>query len=237
MLKLLLINVVLFCVLICLRRYTYKQRVALLLSGETRSFKQLQTHISSYINNIEKTNNAIVDVYLCLSEQIDFKITIPDVCGIRYDTTNIQKDEHYTHQMNRWNLCYESIPNKHRYNWFIRSRPDIKLLNYKISLNTLNKNRMHVRYRLSKDEDLDPNKCSWWTSAKKCIKSNVNVVDDQFFVVHSKLADKVFSITRDDNYITRRDGNGKMQEDIFNEMLMSHGIETEPLSIETKLIR
>ena len=26
-----------------------------------------------------------------------------------------------------------------------------------------------------------------------------------------------------------RDGNGKMQEDIFNEMLMSHGIETEPM--------
>lgn len=128
-----------------------------------------------------------MDVYLCLSKPIDFKIKIPNVCGIRYDTTNIQKDEHYTYQMNRWNLCYESIPNKDKYDWFIRSRPDIKLLNYNISLSTMNKKKMYVRYRLSED-DLDPNKCSWWTRTKKCINSNVNVVDDQFFIVHSKIA-------------------------------------------------
>ena len=240
--KLFLLDVVMllfFLCLLCMRQRMAKLRVALLLSGETRSFDMLQDDIRRYVNCIESSNNAIVDVYLCLGTECNFDIRVPNVRGIRYDKENIKKDTDYTYQMYRWNLCYNSVPKRRRYDWFIRSRPDMKLIRYDIDFKLLDKTKLHVRYRLSKNNKLNRDGCSWWTKSGECIESGVNVVDDQFFIVHSSIADKVFSINRGKEKVISRQTteNIKMQEDIFNEMLMSHGVDTENLLIKTKLIR
>jgi len=208
-------------------------KVALLISGNSRTLSKVQHHILEFINHIEKKNNAVVHVYMCLDKKTD-NIRLPNVKAVRYDTTNINKRDDFTYQMHRWNLCYNSISNKNQYDWFIRTRPDIHLLEYDIDFKKLAKDNLHVRYRWTNMDTLELEKCSW-KDKNKCPKGPINVVDDQFFIAHASIAKQVFSIEQG-KYDYEVDSI-KKQEHFFTYIVASHGINTTPLKIKTKIMR
>lgn len=208
-------------------------KVALLISGNTRTFDEAQQNISDFIHHIEKKNNAVVHVFLCLDEETD-NIRLPNVKTVRYDTTNISKGDDFTYQMHRWNLCYNSISNKNQYDWFIRTRPDIHLLEYDIDLKKLAKDNLHVRYRWTNIDNLELEKCSW-KDRNKCPKGPINVVDDQFFIAHASIAKQVFSIEQGKHEYEV--DSIKKQEHFFTYIVASHGIHTTPLKMKINIIR
>ena len=221
--------------LLCL--YLFRQKtvtkVALLISGNTRSFNKAQQNIFDFINHIENKNNVVVHVFMCLDEKTD-NIRLPNVKTVRYDTTNISKGDDFTYQMHRWNLCYNSISNKNEYDWFIRTRPDIHLLEYDIDFKKLAKDNLHVRYRWTSMDNLELEKCSW-KDKNKCPKGPINVIDDQLFIAHTSIAKQVFAIEQGKHEYEV--DSIKKQEHYFTYIVASHGINTTPLKLKIKIIR
>jgi len=208
-------------------------KIALLISGNTRTLSKVQQNILDFIKHIEKKNNAVVDVFLCLDEKKD-NIILPNVKKVRYDKTNINKGDDFTYQMHRWNLCYNFISNKNQYDWFIRTRPDLNLLEYDIDLKKLAKDSLHVRYRWTNMDNLELDKCSW-KDRNKCPKGLINVFDDQFFIAHASIAKQVFAIEQGKHEYEV--DSIKKQEHFFTYIVASHGINTTPLKIKTKITR
>jgi hypothetical protein len=212
-----------------LRRH--KVKIALLVSGNTRTLSRVQSNISKLVDDLENTNNADVDVYMCLDEQINHNIK--NVVQQRYDKSNISKGAKYNNQMHRWNICFNSIYNINEYDWFIRTRPDLKIIDFNPHITLLDKQCIHVRFRKSIDE-LSFKKSSIQHQALP--RSIINVVDDQFVIAHKSIAKDVFSITFGNKPIVRDDID-HWPEHIFTYMLNSHNIPFKPIELITHIIR
>lgn len=207
-----------------------KPKVALLVSGQKRTIRRVEDNINKFIQSVESNNNVTVDVYLSLDFETDCKIT--NVKNITVNNENIVRSEHFSHQMMRYNLGYNSIPNPEQYEWFIRTRPDLAINNFNTILETLDKSSVHARLRKSVKK-LQPHE---WSYVHYPI-TNIDVMDDQFFIVHKNVAKNAFSITRGTNPVTYDTHPQHMPECVMTYMFMSHGIPIKTLKVDCRIVR
>nr|QOI90539.1 hypothetical protein HWQ62_00408 [Pyramimonas orientalis virus] len=134
--------------------------------------------------------------------------------------------------MMRYNLGFKSIPNPEQYEWFIRTRPDLIINDFDINLETLDKTSVHSRLRKS-IHTLHKYECS----CHFCQKTNIDIMDDQFFIVHRNIATKAFSTTRGNKPITFDKIKDNWNEHLITYMNMSHGIPIKKLKLNSHIVR
>lgn len=100
----------------------------------------------------------------------------------------------------------------------------------------LDKTKVHSRLRISKQNITDKQNSFPNSSSHK--KTNINVMDDQFFICHKDIAQKVFSIESGDVEIERDRyflNGGGFGEHRLTYIVNSKGIQIEPLKLISKI--
>jgi len=212
-----------------------KTKIALIVSGQTRSFRKLFDNLAQFVATLEKINNADVDVHLFLDnhielEELQSKVKISSICI----ENNMNKTESYSYQMHRLHSGYNKITDVNQYEWFVRTRPDVEIISFDTNILNLDKTKVHSRLRMSKQPIL--NKQNSFPIASRHEKSNINVMDDQFFIFHKDIANKVVSLQRGDIEIEICKV-ALWAEHVLTYMVNSVGIQVEPLELTSKIWR
>jgi hypothetical protein len=198
-------------------------RVALLISGQSTDFEKNASNLSEFVRSLEK-QGCKVDVYISTDKRVS--TDIPNV--LRYEVeTDLENTADVNYEMVRVSRLYALVENKQRYDWFVRVRPDSRIIRF-APLSEWSDDKLSAKLRFSSDPDLvDPHAFSNDYPAY----AKVNVADDRVYVVPRSIREKAFRVVRGD-YIYPSDPSLAYyrSEYQFSNMLRSHGADVHPIS-------
>lgn len=155
-------------------------KVAILVSGQRRDFdtKNFQKYILNELSS--------ADVFFCMDDNSDINITNRYFTNDEFETT--RTDIHPQFQRN--NHCYNFMKTKGKYDFVIKTRPDMIYFDKALpAIDSWPKDALQVRSRIVSEEDTKNCERSWWPSDVR----SYDMVDDQLFICPNSLAEQVFS--------------------------------------------
>ena len=205
--------------------------IAILLSGQLRNFVTTVDYINSFSDSLTR-QNANIDVFVCTD------IDNPSLKKLKYVkkclvVTNINRTNNLHLQIYRNAICYNSIDNPDKYDWFVKIRPD-----YFLDASTFPKiqtwDTKHINCKLRQTSNTtltDKHFFSWHT----WYWDNADVPDDQLFIIPKSIHKKVFLLHHGEHVIPKGLGINlwcRYPEAQQATLWYSHGISFNPISFK-----